>query len=578
MESNEASGAPRSVWERENKIAISIDVGVRDTAVAFTYLKEGTEKAIWRITSWPGQELPTSQSTIPTAICYDTNNKPVAFGAEAYSPETEDMIENNQWSLFKHFALYLYPSDIRGQRNSCLDPLPSGLSLNQIYSDFFGYLLKHTKKTFEDRILDGSDLWQNLSPTMDVIITHPEVWRAREQSFLRSAAVQAGFADEREASKRIIFVPEADASFHFIMSHTNLGRNLKPSDSLLICDAGESTVTIATYAVKKILPSIEFEERCAPSSIQAGSARVSHEAKRYLEKALGQSDFSPLDIIEYINVGLQNFEYFARGAFRDPSNELTIQLARPRVNDSKLRIRRGRMTIPGPMMESFFTACVEEIISSVSSQLAEYVSPTHYIILFGSFGDSPYLRERFKARFATSTCQIVIINDSTKAVADGALMWYFADSDIRGESPRSIVVQAAAPSEGGSTLDSHLTPPHVASDISHSAGESQGNNPISSHGIGTHHCRSHGYSIELGEEKNVNQGELRRQLRNLNRQVEDIGRAISDYLAELGKPGDTTKGSHDKSALKTMFGHTSGTACLVESSSGAGMPTIEFFE
>ncbi|QRV92640.1 heat shock protein 70 kDa 12B [Ceratobasidium sp. AG-Ba] len=545
MESDDkVSSVPHIIWEHKSKIAISIDIGVKDTTVAFAWLVEGKDNTIERVARWPGQEAHDMQRSIPTAVCYDANNKPVSAGSEAHSYESQEMVEENQWRLVEHFPLHLYPSDLKGQCDSLLDPLPSGLSLNRIYTDFFGYLLRHTKVYFEDRILDGRNVWQDFSPTMDVIVAHPEVWGAREHAFLRTAAVKAGLANEKEALKKILFVPDAYASLHFIVSRASLGQDMQLGDGFTICNAGESIASITTYTVKRTLPSIQYEKRCGSSYVKAGSVRVNHEAKRYLEKVLGGADLSPPDIEEYIGRGVRDFENGIRRAFRGPSNEVTIEIAGSRVNDSKLRIRRGRMKVPGSVVESFFSACVGEIISSVSSQLAEAVAPTSYIASIGSFGESAYLNERLKAQLATPTCHVVTIDDSSQSfVADGGLIWYLENSDTRERSSRSIGIQTVTPSEDAGTIYFHSTLTGVASDISYSAPQSQQNNSPNYHGINTHQCRcehsartplsAHGYSIELEEEKNVNQGELRRQLRNLNRQVEDIGRAISDYLARL---------------------------------------------
>lgn len=109
--------------------------------------------------------------------------------------------------------------------------LPSGVSLRQIYTDFLSYLIRHTKAYFEDRILDGKHLWNTYSPTMEVVIAHPNGWGIREQSFLRTAAVNAGIADADTARSRVRFVTEAEASVHFCIYHTNLGNRLQVCQS-----------------------------------------------------------------------------------------------------------------------------------------------------------------------------------------------------------------------------------------------------------------------------------------------------------------------------------------------------------
>lgn len=67
---------------------------------------------------------------------------------------------------------------------------------------------------------------------MEVIIAHPNGWGIREQSFLRDAAVDAGFAKSDDASNKIRFVTEAEASVHYCIYHTNLGSRLQVSSSV----------------------------------------------------------------------------------------------------------------------------------------------------------------------------------------------------------------------------------------------------------------------------------------------------------------------------------------------------------
>lgn len=116
---------------------------------------------------------------------------------------------------------------MRPNPNASYIALPPGVSLRQVYADFLGYLLQHTKSFFEDRILDGKQIWMRYQPKMEVVIAHPNGWGIREQTFLREAAVEAGFADRASAPTKIRFVTEAEASVHFCIYHTNLGERLK---------------------------------------------------------------------------------------------------------------------------------------------------------------------------------------------------------------------------------------------------------------------------------------------------------------------------------------------------------------
>lgn len=99
----------------------------------------------------------------------------------------------------------------------------------KIYVDFMRYLLKHTKKYFEEHVLQGKSEWERYSPSMKVVIAHPNGWGINEQDFLRRAAVYAGYATARNAPSQIQFVSEAEASVHFCIHHMDIDSSMNVS-------------------------------------------------------------------------------------------------------------------------------------------------------------------------------------------------------------------------------------------------------------------------------------------------------------------------------------------------------------
>ncbi|CAE6499594.1 unnamed protein product [Rhizoctonia solani] len=178
------------IWQGENKIVIGIDIGTTQSGVAFTYLVKGGKPQIHRITQWPGQVANSQTTKIPTVVWYD-NQTAVSFGAEALSRDKRMDAEDNGWVLAENFKLHLHPEHMRAD-NLMMNPLPNGVPLSQIYSDFMGYLFKQTKSYFEDHIVDGGSIWEKYISTVEVIIAHPNGWHSREQAFMRNAAVECG--------------------------------------------------------------------------------------------------------------------------------------------------------------------------------------------------------------------------------------------------------------------------------------------------------------------------------------------------------------------------------------------------
>ncbi|CEL60592.1 hypothetical protein RSOLAG1IB_03830 [Rhizoctonia solani AG-1 IB] len=247
------------IWEEDNRIVIGIDIGTTQSGVAFTYLIKGTKPQIHRIMQWPGQNANLT-TKVPTVVWY-SNGEAVSFGAEALSPDTLEDAQENNWKLAENFKLHLHPIDMRAS-DIQLDPLPDGVPLSQIYSDFLGYLFRQTRAKFEDKILDGKNIWEKYMPTMEVILAHPNGWHTREQFFLRNAAVECGVFNTPEATiaDRIRFVTEAEASVHYCIHHTNLRTELNAGAIFPVCDAGGSTIDTTLYSITASEPVLQIKE------------------------------------------------------------------------------------------------------------------------------------------------------------------------------------------------------------------------------------------------------------------------------------------------------------------------------
>ncbi|CUA74408.1 hypothetical protein RSOLAG22IIIB_11206 [Rhizoctonia solani] len=337
----------RGPWEGDTKMVIGIDIGTTQSGVAFAFLQNGASQVIHRVTRWPGQEAHNQQSKIPTLVWYDINRTAVSFGAEAQLPTIEEQAEDNGWMLAKHFQLHLHPSDMQARHGLKLDPLPDGVNLRQIYSDFLGYLLKHTGSYFENHVVDGKSIWKQYS--LEVAIAHPNGWAIREQAFLRSAAVAAGFATAEDALTKIRFVTEAEAS---------AGMNFA------VCDAGESTVNTTIYGITSARPVLKLEEKRASACIQAGAIFVNFEAEKYLRRTFSGAGLSPEDVAEYTKTGVKDFENFAKRAFKDETTEQSVMVTYTRFHNSAIRTRYGRMTLSGLEIKGFF-----EPVSKQSQQV-----------------------------------------------------------------------------------------------------------------------------------------------------------------------------------------------------------------
>ncbi|KAF8669464.1 ATP binding [Rhizoctonia solani] len=411
-------------WNRPSKIILGIDIGTTQSAVAFAYLYPGGPQSIYRVMKWPGQEAQKGESKIPTLIYYDSNNKPVSFGAEALKPKIAEKAENEHWKLARHFKLHLHPEAMKNKHELHAQPLPDGVSLLTIYTDFLVYLMKHTKNYFESRIVEGQEIWEEHHKDMTIVLTHPNGWGVKEQNFLRQAAIAANYVPSSKAISHIRFVSEAEASVHFCVFDGDLHNRLKPDTTFIVCDAGGSTIDTTAYCVKTASPFLELEEKKASACVQAGGVFVDGEFEQYLSRILNKIDICEDERGDYVRAAVTDFESFAKREFDDLGEQYRVDLRSGRgFVHKEFGINRGVISLEGNKVESFFEKYVMQTIESVRQQMSEL--DCKHILIVGGFGESLYLRKKLTDALGNNGCLVNIANDSTaKAAADGAVIWW----------------------------------------------------------------------------------------------------------------------------------------------------------
>ncbi|CAE6469380.1 unnamed protein product [Rhizoctonia solani] len=448
MDTNNARVPPiyrtfQGLWQGESRIVLGIDIGTTYSGVAFTYLSRGSDQLLHRVDRWPGQEGQNYSGKIPSIIWYDSNGKATSFGAEALTHDAQDEAEDAGWELAQHFKLQLHPASLRSKHNIAIDVLPSGVSLKQVYSDFLGYLLQHTKERFEEVVPDGRTIWQSYSDNMDVIIAHPNGWGIREQAFLREAVLTAGFTARERANAHVLFVTEAEASVHFCMHYSGLRGYLKastsadlpgsadlrfgqPGTNFAVCDAGGSTVDTTLYTVESESPNLQLSEKRASACVQSGAIFVDQRAEVYLRQHFEQAGLSAEQVDEYVTTGIQDFKSREKLRFNGVT-ELRIKVTSARIRDERIGVRGGALKLSGAIVQSnIFDHCVNDIVASVDEQLS--LETVTHLLLVGGFGTNPYLYQRLKSHLDHTGCEVTTPNEATsKAVADGALIWHCAN-------------------------------------------------------------------------------------------------------------------------------------------------------
>ncbi|PVF93797.1 hypothetical protein CPB86DRAFT_876887 [Serendipita vermifera] len=380
-----------------------------------------------KVTRWPGQDSFTGDAKIPTMVAYQDGIAKL-FGVEAAGCKDDDEYEVAHW-----FKLHLHPdtmkeSDLPPSYDSGsnrlpsfeVPPLPSGVELREVYSDFMKYLYGHTRNFFIECTPNGENIWERLQSRIIIIFCHPNGWDFSQQSFLSNCAVRAGIVPEKDVGTRIDFVTEGEASVHYALAYTPSSAWLLPNRIFVVVDAGGSTIDSNLYECKSLHPlTIQEVRRC--ECIQAGGVFVDRAARQLLETKLANS--AKFGTSEMIDLMIENYEKKTKRLFGSDFSSNVINFGRNNDNDRAYGILKGRITLTSEEIGSTFDSPIKRTVDSCLKLLEG--RKVEHLLLVGGFGESPYLRQRMKNIFDSKGTEVVTVEQpSKKAAADGAVIWY----------------------------------------------------------------------------------------------------------------------------------------------------------
>ncbi|PVF96862.1 hypothetical protein CPB86DRAFT_786494 [Serendipita vermifera] len=409
----------------EENIVISFDIGTTHSAVSFSYLYPGEYPEVRSVIKWPGQPESSGDSKIPTIVAYK-NGIRYACGAEA-----KDYKDDEEYEIASWFKLQLHPesmvSDLPPPYNANaswdgsleIPPLPQGVSLKRVYSDFIGYLCTKTKAFFVNSTPNGQAIWKRVKHRIVLIFCTPNAWEASQQVFLRQAVVESGLMEMEEVEERIEFITEGEASVHYAITHMKSNSWLKKGAMFTVIDAGGSTVDSTLYECKHLKP-LRLEEVCASECVQAGGVFVDRAARRVLEKKL---EGSPYNGDDYIELMVDVFEQKTKRIFDGTQTSSILQFGTPRDNDRDRGILKGKISLTRAEVRSTFEGVASRIMESCLVLLRG--RKVQYLLLVGGFGESPFLRNCLTVLFASQGTDLVPVDEpSKKAAAEGSVIWY----------------------------------------------------------------------------------------------------------------------------------------------------------
>ncbi|KIM23508.1 hypothetical protein M408DRAFT_27851 [Serendipita vermifera MAFF 305830] len=400
-------------YEGSESIAIAMDIGTTNSAVAFTYLHPGSRPKVQAVTRWSCQPLLGHESKTPSAVLYEAG-EPKAYGTAAMEALQEHPERVAYW-----FKLHLHPpTSLRSAASQRFEipPLPVGVTIERVYTDLMRYLMKETQHFFERTIQDGQRVWARVRDNIVIVLATPNGWDIREQAVLRRAAIKASLVTEETADPLLQFVTESEASVHYALAYPK-NHWLERNTIFAVVDCGGSTIDTTIYRCVSTDP-LSLKETYPSECIQAGGIFVDREVEKMLKKKFHGTSFSEP---ESIRSTVKIFENQLKPIFDGILGEYSLQLGSTRENDPGLGICKGKIILSNQDLKPAFDLVAEQIINNTLTSLIK--RHPEYIILAGGFAESPYVQRVFQRTLANSDIEIISGGDFVnKAAAEGAVI------------------------------------------------------------------------------------------------------------------------------------------------------------
>lgn len=165
-----------------------------------------------------------------------------------------------------------------------IPPLPSGVTIKKVYTDFLTYMFDATRSFFKGSTPNGDQIWNRVEDMIVLVLAMPNGWDTPQQGFLREVVTAAKILPAADLDKRLEFVTEGEASVHYALAHTRTSTWLNEGTMFLVTDAGGSTVDSTLYECKSKTPLV-LKEVCASECVQVcPRLEIDHRGEYYLTK------------------------------------------------------------------------------------------------------------------------------------------------------------------------------------------------------------------------------------------------------------------------------------------------------
>ncbi|KAF2476930.1 uncharacterized protein BDR25DRAFT_208753 [Lindgomyces ingoldianus] len=400
---------------RRPDLVVSIDFGMTCTGVAFCNVSTGALDSVRHIQRWPGRTQ-ANENKVPTLLVYPQGSStPSSWGflAETAQEQGGDGSESREW-----FKIMLDEDLLEQMRRTSNDPskVPRIHEVEKWYSycDYFRFLYRCIEARLKGEL---ACRWEDAN--IEFIFSVPTTWKPNPTvERFRSIISRAGFGQVASHSA-VIGLTEAEAAA--VHTARNTPAIFQENDILFVCDVGGGTTDLSVFRVRNTNSfggSLNLQQIDTVFGATIGSAQLDSLFEKFvLERLQLANRILPMALEDLsqtawemrISKEYQNAkcDYGSDESFADTEtfSVRVPKLDRQYMND-QYGIRGGDMNFRRDDLRQFFDAQIVKLFDMIDKQFVRLQQKlpqeqVAHMVLSGGLGNSAYVRDRLRDRYAS---------------------------------------------------------------------------------------------------------------------------------------------------------------------------------
>ncbi|KAF2672742.1 hypothetical protein BT63DRAFT_436614 [Microthyrium microscopicum] len=385
-------------------LVVGIDFGMTCTGVAYANLARGD--IVRTVQKWPGRGQ-ANENKVPTIIVYSRQDGQVT----SWGFNSESRLEQNNADRMyvDWFKVYLDEGLLHSLQ--ARDPQIAPASIDEVerwFRDYLSELYKHIEFKLSQEI-PAPKVWS--TALIEFIFSVPTTWQHNTVERFRSILVNAGFSNHPTHSIQV-GLTEAEASA--VATSVEAPGIFREGENLLVCDVGGGTTDLSVLKVESISygpPSLRQLDVVEGRNI--GSVKIDEAFEALVLdrlRAANQSIPMGIDLEDAAWLMMKSREYLNNKCDHGSRDDVPFFLVpvpdiSPNYANDPYGISAAAMQLSQADMRGLFDVQIQRLFELIDRQLIRFEqnSPgqliTH-LILSGGLGNSAYVQEKLRARYA----------------------------------------------------------------------------------------------------------------------------------------------------------------------------------